>query len=62
LENDLNVVTLEGRDDGTIVTWEEYFDAADVPMMQAHFQDALQDIANRLVDRFGGSVLETYPS
>lgn len=55
---DLNLVTLETLEDGTIVTWEEYYEAADISMMRAEYDDAFADIAERLIARFGGHVIE----
>lgn len=56
--NDLNLVSAEPSGEGTIVTWEEYFEAADLPMMRAEYDDAFADIAERLIARFGGHVIE----
>jgi hypothetical protein len=56
--NDLNLVTVEPSEDGTILTWEEYYDAADLPMMRAEYDDAFTDIAERLIARLGGHVIE----
>lgn len=60
LTNDLNMVTLEASKDGTIVTWEVYFDAEDVNANKASFDHALADIAERLIARFGGRLVERY--
>jgi hypothetical protein len=60
LTNDLNLVVLEPAEHGTTVTIDEYFDHLDVPMMQAHFDEALRDIGDNLVERFGGTLLERY--
>jgi hypothetical protein len=32
--NDLNLACAEPSGEGTIVTWEEYYEAADLPMMR----------------------------
>jgi hypothetical protein len=56
--NDLNLVVSEPSGEGTIVTWEEYYEAADLPMMRAEYDDAFADIAERLIARFGGRVIE----
>lgn len=61
LKNDLNLVTISATADGSVVTWEEYFDAEDAEMMQAHFAQALADIAENLARTFGGRVIERYP-
>jgi carbon monoxide dehydrogenase subunit G len=55
---DVNVVTVEQSGDATIVTWEEYYEAADLAMMRAEYDDAFADIAERLIARFGGQVVE----
>jgi hypothetical protein len=56
--DDLNLVTLEPSEEGAIVTWEEYYEAADLPMMRAEYDDAFADIAQKLIARFGGHVVE----
>jgi hypothetical protein len=56
--DDLNLVTAEPSGEGTVVTWEEYYEAADLPMMRAEYDDAFADIAERLIARFGGRVIE----
>jgi carbon monoxide dehydrogenase subunit G len=58
ITDDLNLVSVEPSGAGTIVTWEEYYEAADLPMMRAEYDDALADIAERLIARFGGRVME----
>jgi Polyketide cyclase / dehydrase and lipid transport len=58
ITNDLNLVTLEPSAGGTTVTWDEYYDAAELAMMRAEYDDAFADIAERLVARFGGYVVE----
>jgi carbon monoxide dehydrogenase subunit G len=56
--DDLNLVTLERSGDGTTVSWEEYYEAGDLAMMRAEYDDAFADIAERLIARFGGQVIE----
>jgi hypothetical protein len=56
--NDLNLVSVEPSAGGTIVTWDEYYEAADLPMMRAEYDHAFADIAERLIERFGGQVIE----
>ena len=56
--SDLNLVSAEPSRHGTIVTWDEYYEAADLPMMRAEYDDAFADIAERLIARFGGHVIE----
>ena len=56
--NDLNVVRVEPSQAGTMLTWDEYYDAADLPMMRAEYNAAFADIAERLIARFGGHIIE----
>ena len=56
--NDLNLLTVEPSGEGMIVTWDEHYEAADVPMMRAEYDGAFADIADRLISRFGGHVIE----
>ncbi len=60
LTNDLNLVTVEPSKEGTIVTWDEYYDAQDLDMNKAAYDQALTDIGENLVRRFGGMVVERY--
>jgi hypothetical protein len=60
LQHALTLVTLEPAGRGTILTWSQYFDGADVPAMRAAFDEALADIGARLAARFGGRVAERY--
>lgn len=60
LRDDVNLLTVEPAPAGTLLTWDEYFDAEDVPAMLASFDEALADTAERLVARFGGRLLERY--
>jgi uncharacterized protein (TIGR02246 family) len=60
LIDDVNLVTLEPAQAGTLLTWDEYFHAQDVGAMRASFDDALADIADRLIARFGGRVRERF--
>jgi len=54
LKNLLTLVTLTPSDAGTILTWDEYYDAQDLPSRSAEFEQALADIGKNLVARFGG--------
>jgi len=56
--NDLNLVSVESSRDGTLLTMDAYYEAADLPMMRAEYDDAFADIAERLMARFGGHVIE----
>jgi hypothetical protein len=60
LANSLTFVTFEESGDRTILTWSQYFDSNDVPAQKAIFEQALADISERLVSRFGGRVVESY--
>lgn len=56
----LHVVTLSTTDEGTLLKWEAHYDAADLDMNRAELDKALDDIATRLIARFGGRVVERY--
>lgn len=58
LTNSLTLVTLESSSDATSLQWDQYYDAHDLDMNRAVFDDALADIGKNLVHRFGGQVLE----
>jgi hypothetical protein len=60
LTNDLTLVTVEPSKEGTIMTWSQYYGAQDLDMSKAVFDQALADIGDNLVRRFGGRVLERY--
>jgi translation elongation factor EF-1beta len=60
LSDSLTLVTVESREDGTRLTWDQYYEADDAPMMMSVFDDALTDIADRLIRRFGGRIQERY--
>jgi hypothetical protein len=60
LVNDLHLVTIEPKNGMATVAWEEYFDAEDSDAMKAHFDTALADIAENLVRRFGGRIVDRY--
>jgi len=60
LIDDVNLVTLDPAPAGTLLTWDEYFDAPDLGATRAAFDDALADIAERLVARFGGKLRERF--
>ena len=57
----LTLVTVVERDGGTRLTWDQYYEAADVDMLRGEFDRALTDISQRLIERFGGTLLERYP-
>lgn len=56
----VTLVTLDPRDGGTRLTWDQYYEAGDVPMMLDEFDRALAEIAERLTGRFGGALIERY--
>jgi hypothetical protein len=60
MTNDLNLVVLEASGMGAIVTMDEYYDAVDLQMMKAHFDEAFADIGTNLARRFGGRIAERY--
>jgi uncharacterized protein YndB with AHSA1/START domain len=61
LANDLSIVTVAAAPEGrTLFTWEQHYDHADLPAMRASFDQGIVDIAERLVARFGGRVLERH--
>lgn len=60
LEHDLSLVTLAPSGQGTIVTWEQHYDSADLPLMRAEFDGALADMGARLAARFGGRIVERW--
>jgi hypothetical protein len=60
LSNTLSLVTVQPSPAGTLFTWEEYYDSADLPASRASYEDGFADIAERLIARFGGRVVERY--
>jgi hypothetical protein len=60
LSNSLSLVTLSPTASGTLLTWQEHYDNADLPTARASFDEGIADIAARLVARFGGLVLERH--
>jgi hypothetical protein len=60
LSNSLSLVTVTAAPTGTMFTWEEYYDNADLPTARASFDDGIADIAARLIARFGGRIVERY--
>lgn len=60
LTNSLSLVRVQPTPEGTLLTWEEYYDNPDLPAARASYDDGLADIAERLIARFGGRVLERY--
>lgn len=60
LTNAVTLVTLRHAPEGTTVAWEQYYDAGDLAMNKQAFDQALADIGERLVAKFGGKVLERF--
>ena len=60
LFNDLNLLTVQPKPGGTLVTWDTYFDAQDVDASRSSYDQALADIGERLIARFGGRIVERY--
>lgn len=60
LKNSLELLTVAPAPAGTLLTWEEYYDNQDLAAARASFDAGLADIAKRLIDRFGGRILEQH--
>lgn len=60
LEHAVELVTVAKAANGTVLTWEECYDSADLPAARASFDAGLADIAERLVARFGGRIVERF--
>jgi hypothetical protein len=60
ISNSLSLVTVTAGPTGTMFTWEEYYDNADLPTARASFDDGITDIATRLIARLGGRIVERY--
>lgn len=60
LADDLHLVTVESSQEGTLLTWDAYYQAQDLAMMKAHLQEALSDIGQNLLKRFGGRLIHCY--
>jgi len=60
LTKSLTLITFREKDDHTLLTWTQNYDSQDIELNKGGFKEALEDIANQLVDRFGGKVLENY--
>ncbi len=53
-------MTLDPIPAGTRVNYEMYFDAEDLDTTKAHLDEVFLDMADRLIGRFGGRVIERY--
>lgn len=60
LTNDLGIVTVVAAPQGTTFTWEQYYDHSDLPAVRSSFDEGIADIGERLIQRFGGRVVERY--
>ena len=61
LRSHLGLVTCRVKaEEGTILTWRQYFDHPNPPEMVEKLDNSLSIAFQRLVDRFGGSLLEHY--
>jgi carbon monoxide dehydrogenase subunit G len=64
LSQSLALITVEGKGDVTVLNWDMHFNTESkelTEMNKADLEQALnQDIAQRLIQRFGGRVLESY--
>lgn len=58
--NTLSLVTVAPVPQGTMFTWEEYYEASDLPAARASYDDGFADMGQRLAARFGGRVVERY--
>ena len=54
------LMTLDRTPRGTRVTFELYYDAEDVDTTKAQLDEVFVDMADRLIARFGGRVLDRY--
>jgi hypothetical protein len=60
LADDLHLVTVEASTEGTLLTWDAYYEAQDLSMMKAHLLEAQSDIGQNLLERFGGRLIHCY--
>jgi carbon monoxide dehydrogenase subunit G len=60
LADALTVVTLEPHTRGSRLSWDQHYGGEAVDVMLVEFDHALSDIAQHLIDRFGGRVVERY--
>jgi Polyketide cyclase / dehydrase and lipid transport len=54
------LMTLDPVPHGTRLNYDVHFDAEDLDAAKAHFDEALVDIAENLIQRFGGRLTEHY--
>lgn len=60
LRSSLTLVSLESSGPSTTLVWSQYYDSPDVAPTRSAFDEALADIANRLVARFGGRITQRF--
>ncbi|GAA3638402.1 hypothetical protein GCM10022397_24900 [Flavivirga jejuensis] len=64
LQEALSIITFKDKGEHTVLQWETYFTAENEEMIQMNimgFEQALNiDIAQNLIKKFGGKVLESY--
>jgi hypothetical protein len=60
LIDSLTLVTVEPSDRGTVLTWDQCYDAKDLDVMRAVFDEALEDIEANLIRIFEGDVVERF--
>jgi hypothetical protein len=58
--NTVALTTLDPIPRGTRLTYDVHFDADDLAAAKTHFDQALIDIADNLVARFGGTITDRY--
>lgn len=56
----VTLVTVEPSTDGTIATWDSHYNAEDLDTNRTALDQALADIGDNLVRRFGGAVVTRY--
>lgn len=60
LEQTLSLVTVTATPTGTRFSWDEHYDSADLPASRASYDDGFADMAERLIARFGGRLVERF--
>lgn len=58
VRNSVHLVTLSPTDEGTTLNWDAHYEADDLDANRIPLDQALADIGERLVARFGGAVVE----
>jgi len=60
LKESLTLITFESDLDNTILQWDMHYNSDDIEMNKSSLELALNDISKRLIDRFGGRMLENF--